>query len=141
MVLHLFQQLPYKRLALPSSQLQECWSHALAKADNMETGSELCIVLDPSLKAIDYGWKKAPSGEERLLVAQGLPDKEQSFDFSLAPGTWNFEQLDHLPEKGTIREECGPYVAQRGKNPLYLRLIKENALVLVVQLLWLPNPR
>lgn len=105
----------------------------------METGCELCLIVSPHITVTDYGYADAPSDEDRLRIEQGLADREKPHDFAIEPGTWHFEQLEYLPTEEEIAKETGPYVAEKGENPLYIRLIKENALELAVQLLWLPR--
>lgn len=139
MILHLFQQIPYKQLSLPGDSLEACWQAALEKADTMETGCELCLETQPDLSVTRYGWADAPDEDDKNRIAEGIADKQKPHDFAIEPGRWRFEQLEYLPDRDEIRREMNPYVAERSAGPLYIRIIKENALELAVQLLWLPS--
>ncbi len=139
MILHLFQQIPYKQLSLPGDSLEACWQAALEKADTMETGCELCLETQPDLSVTRYGWADAPDEDDKNRIAEGIADKQKPHDFAIEPGRWRFEQLEYLPDRDEIRREMNPYVAERNAGPLYIRIIKENALELAVQLLWLPS--
>lgn len=138
MILHLFQEIPYKRVPLPQGTLGEVWGSVLERADSMETGSELCLVVDHDLVPVDYGWREAPNADEKARVEAALPQQATNADFTLPKATYQFVQLDFLPDEGTITSVLGPYAASGDKGPCRIRLVKENALVLAVQLFRLP---
>ena len=105
----------------------------------METGSELCLDVGPDAVPIRYGWKAAPDEEDKLLIEEGLADKKKPCDFAIEPGRWHFEQLEYLPDAHELERELSPSIAEGCSSPVHIRLLKENALELVVQLLWLPR--
>ena len=100
----------------------------------METGSELCLDVGPDTVPVRYGWK-----EDKLLIEKGLADKEKPCDFAIEPGRWHFEQLEYLPDAHELERELSLSVAEGNSFPVHIRLLKENALEMVVQLLWLPR--
>jgi hypothetical protein len=64
------------------------------------------------------------------------PDKERAHDWAITPGDYQIVQFPETPDEMSIEGNLSVYVASGSLNPVYLRLIKENALVISVQALW-----
>lgn len=136
MILHLYQQIPYIRIRLSEHQLPKAYLAVLDFLDSKETGSEACLVLDHSLTPIDCGFQTPPDDEQLRSVREMRPDKERAHDWAITPGDYQIVQFPETPDEMSIEGNLSVYVASGSLNPVYLRLIKENALVISVQALW-----
>jgi len=136
MILHLFQQIPYMRMSLSEKRLRDAYLAVLDFIDSQETGSEACLVLDHTLKPIDCGFQNPPDDEDRLNIEKMLKDKEKPHDWAIIPGDYEIVQFSETPDENSIEQDLSVYVASGAMSNLYIRMIKENALVVSVQALW-----
>jgi len=136
MILHLFQQIPYISLGLSETKLPEAYLAVLSFIENAQTGSEACLVVDPRLKPLQCGYQNPSDEEDRILVKKLLPQKDKPHDFIISQGDYQLVQLQTIPNEGEIEAELSCYIASQSKNNLYIRMIKENAMELVIQLIW-----
>lgn len=121
---------------LKEKRLADAYLSVLSFLENEPTGSEACLVLSPSLTPIECGYQYPPDDEDKLNVEKMLPEKEKAHDFAIDAGDYHLEQLEQIPEEGEIESKLAPYVASGSTHDFYLRMIKENALVVVIQLIW-----
>jgi hypothetical protein len=136
MILHLFQDIPYISLGLKKEHLSETYLALLSFLDDKETGSEACLEVGPDMVPVSCGYQNPPDDEDRINVEQMLPQKEKPHDFTIPAGNYEFSQLDHIPLETQIEGELSGYVASGSKNNVFIRMIKENAIVVAIQLLW-----
>jgi hypothetical protein len=124
------------RMHLSEDSLHAAYLAVLNFLDSQETGSEACIILDRDLTPVDCGFQNPPDDEDRISVEQMRKDKEKPHDWVIKPGRYQIVQFSETPDENSIEGELSVYLASGSTSNAYLRMIKENALVVTVQVFW-----
>ncbi|WP_320129087.1 hypothetical protein [uncultured Sphaerochaeta sp.] len=139
MILHLFQELPYILDTENPRDLSLAYGDLLDRIDRSEIGSEICIALSPVLTVLFTAFQEPPTEELRQAVAQGLPHPKRKQDITIASGDYHFVQLPMTPTKEEVEQILLPLSEMQacdGASTIYIRMIKENLLEVIVQVLW-----
>jgi hypothetical protein len=139
MILHLFQEMPYILDTENPGNLLHSYGKMLDRIDNSAIGSETCIGLSSVLTVLFTGYQDPPTEEMKQAVEQGLSIPERKKDWVIEPGDYYFVQLPLTPTAAEIEKELQPLVERQacdGSSNIYLRMVKENLLEVIVQVLW-----
>lgn len=153
MILHLYQEIPYLFCPIapePVDDIATVYSNLLQKLDDAPIGSEACLegTYDRTEDAILFsvtktGWANPPDETIRKAVQEGtlqpMPPQE-SIAFSIPANDYRFAQLPWTPEGNSLVMTLLPFFASPAEvqdrgGVFYLRLIKENVLEVVAQVL------
>jgi hypothetical protein len=139
MILHLFQELPYILDSENPSDLSSAYGNMLKRIDRSEIGSETCLGLSSVLTVLFTGFQEPPTEEIKKAVENGelLPQRKK--DWAIESGDYRFAQLPLTPTAEEIEQILLPYAAMQscdGSSMIYLRMVKENLLEVIVQVLW-----
>jgi hypothetical protein len=139
MILHLFQELPYILDSQNPNDLPAAYSNMLNRIDRSEIGSEICLGLSSVLSVLFTGFQEPPTEEIKKAVENGeiLPQRKK--DWAIERGDYHFVQLPITPTAEEIEQELLPYAEMQscdGSSLIYLRMVKENLLEVIVQILW-----
>ncbi len=138
MILHLIQDMPYKDFSTSTSDLCQVYDQMLMWIDKAPTGSEACIQTSSLLNVLRTGFQNPPTKEIRQAVEQGAVHPLQEKDFAIQPGSYTFFQLLGTPTKDEVvplLEKTLADILQDGPCCIYLRLLKENDIAVIAQLL------
>ncbi len=100
--------------------------------DASEVGTEACLVLSSTLSLFAAGVQSKPDEAMREAVEKGLPHPKREADFSIETGDYAFSQIP-LAESLAELVQAIPFLSD-GPNRIYVRLLKENPLVIIAQL-------
>ena len=109
----------------------------LTHLDSAPTGSEACLHISSVLTTLEGGYQAPPGEEMRLAVEKGERHPHTKGDFCIASGSYQFLQLPIEPQAKTITRKLEEILSD-GPSVIYLRILKESAVELIVQLLFKP---
>ena len=135
MLLHLLQDIPYTSFSSLPRDGEEAIAMMLTHLDSAPTGSEACLRLSSVLTTLEGGYQDPPGEEMRLAVEKGEIHPHIKGDFSIASGSYKFLQLPIAPQAEAIAKRLEEILSD-GPPIIYLRILKESAVELVVQLLF-----
>ncbi|AEV29725.1 hypothetical protein SpiGrapes_1932 [Sphaerochaeta pleomorpha str. Grapes] len=139
MILHLFQEMPYILDSENAKTLFQAYGTMLERIDRSAIGSEACIALSSVLTVLFSGHQDPPDEVTKLAIEQGKTIPERKKDWAIEPGDYNFVQLPFTPTAEQIEEELQPLLERQacdGCSTIYIRMIKENLLEVIVQVIW-----
>lgn len=139
MILHLFQEMPYILDSGNAKTLSQAYGTMLQWIDSAAIGSEACIGLSSVLTVLFTGHQDPPDEKTRLAIEQGNTIPERKKDWAIEPGDYHFVQLPLTPTAEEIEGELQPIVERQacdGCSTIYIRLLKENLLEVIVQVIW-----
>jgi len=141
--LHLLQELQYKKYEIEKNfSFSETFEILNNKLQEIESKGEFCIhchyLCEDSLKieVIEVGYKDAPTPEEKEAVDNLKPSfKMSNPDFEIKIGNYFAYQFPVVLTKKNLIFNFIPLI-QKNKGDFYFRLIKENAIQIVLQVLF-----
>lgn len=153
MILHLYQAIPYlfcKTVPMTANDIAISYDALLRQLDDAEIGSEACLACtyDRSEDVVKFsvtqaGWTNPPDEAIRRAVSEGanqpVPTEEETA-FAIPANDYRFTQLPWTPEGPSLVMTLLPFFAAPAEalgheGVFFLRMIKENVLEVVVQLL------
>lgn len=138
--LHLLQEIQYQTRR-EASNLTDCYRHVLDTMFTVPVGTEQCLAVSYTcedsvqFKLECHAVKNPPTPQDKEAVdnIKAIP-KVKNPAFCIETGTYEFEQLLILPQPAELTALLLRYCsAQSGL--VYLRLLRENALEFIVQIL------
>jgi len=137
MLLHLLQDIPYISFSNLPKDGKKAIAMMLTHLDNAPTGSEACLHISSVLTPLEGGYQDPPGEKMRLAVEKGEIHPHTKGDFSIASGSYQFMQLHIEAQAQTIAKKLEELLSD-GPSVIYLRILKESAVELIVQLLFKP---
>ncbi len=135
MVLHLLQDIPYVAFPDLPKDGEMAIEEMLRFLDNAPVGSEACLHISSVLTPLEGGYQDPPGEDMRLAVERGEKHPHKKGDFSIEAGSYKFLQLPIAPEAEVIAKRLSQLLGD-GPSVIYLRILKESAVELIIQLLF-----
>lgn len=143
--LNLFQPLVYNKIEIENDRsANDIYSLLIKKLDTSPVGSEAVIAFEYtiddsiSINVISVGFANPPTQEVILAVEKGEEIPIGKHDLEISSGKYEFIQLPLLPQNKSLYSTFIPFIysktAQK-KGTFHFRLLKENALVILSQII------
>lgn len=143
--LTLFQPLVYNREDFDSnSDYTSIYDALIRKLDKEDVGSEACIEFNYTCKdnikinSEKVGFALPPTEEVRKAVLEGKEIPLPEHNMQIKAGKYEFIQLNFLPQKEDLFATLLPIICVndiKEKGTFHLRLLKENAFVIICQII------
>jgi hypothetical protein len=143
--LNLFQPIVYNKETITQTQdIESAYQLLIKKLDNSKTASEGCINIkyysedNISFEIKEVGFADQPDQSVIDAVQNGEEIPLKNYDMEIPPGKYKFIQLPFLPTQENLfatlmQISCSNNLKAEGN--FYLRLLKENSLVIIAQVI------
>jgi len=143
--LNLIQPIIYnKETVIETQDIESLYQLLIKKLDNNGVASEACINIEYinndniSFKILEAGFASTPTDDVIEAVKKGKEIPLFEHDMEIVPGKYKFIQLPFLPTQENLfatlmQISCSQNFNQKGS--FYLRLLKENSLVILAQVI------
>lgn len=143
--LSLFQPLVYNKLTIKdNTNIDEIYSSLIKKLDDAPIGCEAVIAFNYtindgiSINIISIGFAEQPTEETRIAIEKGEEIPLPEHDMEISSGKYEFIQLPILPQNNALYSTFIPFIysnSSQKKGTFHFRLLKENALVILSQII------
>jgi len=143
--LNLIQPIIYnKETVIETQDIESLYQLLIKKLENNGVASEACLNIEYvnddkiSFKILEAGFAPTPTEAVIEAVKKGKESPLFDHDMEIIPGKYKFIQLPFLPSQENLfatlmQISCSQNFSQKGN--FYLRLLKENSLVILAQVI------
>ena len=141
--LHLLQELQYKNHKIEKDlSFPETFEVLINEIQKIENDGEYCVHChyrcedNLQIKVIEIGYKNAPTPKEKEIVDNLKPAlKMKNPDFEIKVNDYNAYQFPIVLTKKNLIFNFIPLI-KKNEGDFYFRMIKENAIQIVLQVLF-----
>ena len=141
--LHLLQELQYKKEEIEKNlSFPKTFELFNTKLQKIKNKGEFCIHCHYNcedtleIKVVEIGYRDAPTPQEKEAVDNLKPSiKMENPDFEISIGNYSAYQFSTILTKKNLIYSFIPLI-QENEGDFYFRMIKENAIQIVLQVLF-----
>jgi len=143
--LNLYQPIIYnKERSLQTQDIEKAYDFLIKKLDKNGIAAEACIKIQYNsndsieFNAEELGFAESPSQAVIDAVKEAKEIPLENHDMEIKPGNYKFIQLPFLPTKENLFAtllQIACSITKKNNGFFYLRLLKENSIVILAQII------